>query len=609
MPDRSYGWLKDKYDPKAIYHRPKAIRLLPYVNFLSWCPPVRDQGSIGCYDECTEVLTMDGWKPFSKASLEDKLATLSPSGFLEYQLPTHKFESSYSGPMVTVEKPGFNFCVTPNHNMLVKPWNESLRKIDNQTILIRADKLGWFSAVPRTALWKGDEPEYFILPRKENSVHPIEQLRIPINDWLWFLGIYIAEGCVNHCTDNGNYNIEIAASNPIKREKIKIHLLKLPWRFTELEDRFVFHNLRLWKELEPLGQALVKYVPQYVKDASSPSIKVFLDGFSTGDGSIDGKRLYTSSKKLADDLQELVLKTGKVTNIRIDKEAGRKSTIHGRDIISTSDSYLLIIKERNQSDIERKKNVRIEDYSGDVYCFEVPNHTLYVRRNGCPMWCGNSCTGHGIGGEAYTVAKSNGFEVEIYSPTWLYNGARFLEGTLAHDCGAVPEDVFKWATLNGLLYEPYWPYNPNTLDKSAPSSLRMSQAIKYPDFEAVRVDNGLNGIMSALSEGHCVAIGAPWPYLWQSGSDEILPTPGPGSLVAGGHEVFIYGYDQTKAYFDIQNSWGKDWSTGGRAKVPFEWIEWSKQNGGYDAHYIVMFDPGPHPVPPPVKKRFLCFSW
>jgi ribonucleoside-triphosphate reductase len=29
-------------------------------------------------------------------------------------------------------------------------------------------------------------------------------------------------------------------------------------------------------------------------------------------------------------------------------------------------------------------------YEGKVYCLEVPNHTLYVRRNGKPTWCGNS---------------------------------------------------------------------------------------------------------------------------------------------------------------------------------------------------------------------------
>ena len=33
---------------------------------------------------------------------------------------------------------------------------------------------------------------------------------------------------------------------------------------------------------------------------------------------------------------------------------------------------------------------KIVKYTGKVYCFEVPNNTFYVRRNGKPVWTGNS---------------------------------------------------------------------------------------------------------------------------------------------------------------------------------------------------------------------------
>ena len=33
-------------------------------------------------------------------------------------------------------------------------------------------------------------------------------------------------------------------------------------------------------------------------------------------------------------------------------------------------------------------------YTGNVYCFEVPSHIFYVRRNGKPVWTGN-CSSHG----------------------------------------------------------------------------------------------------------------------------------------------------------------------------------------------------------------------
>ncbi len=215
-----------------------------------------------------------------------------------------------------------------------------------------------------------------------------------------------------------------------------------------------------------------------------------------------------------------------------------------------------------------------------------------------------SCSGFGIGGMAYTVAKAGGFAIDLYSPTWLYNGARYMIGELAEDAGAAPEDVFSWIFYNGLLHEKYWPYNPDKLDMSAPSSLRMSQAIKYPDYQAIRVDNGVDGIISALAEKHCVAIGAPWPKEWMEPTNGHLVIPKPNSIVAGGHEIFLFGYDELKGAFDGQNSWGTDWADKGRCLVPFEYIDWAKQNGGYDTHYIVMTAP---PVAP--KKKFLCWEY
>lgn len=47
----------------------------------------------------------------------------------------------------------------------------------------------------------------------------------------------------------------------------------------------------------------------------------------------------------------------------------------------------LIPKDGNE--YGKIETVRFEKYEDFVYCVEVPNHTLYVRRNGCESWCGN----------------------------------------------------------------------------------------------------------------------------------------------------------------------------------------------------------------------------
>ncbi|HZD42941.1 MAG TPA: minichromosome maintenance protein MCM, partial [Methanomicrobiales archaeon] len=50
-----------------------------------------------CYDETTEILTERGWVLFKDLQPEDRVATLSPRGSLEYAVPTQHFASDYDG--------------------------------------------------------------------------------------------------------------------------------------------------------------------------------------------------------------------------------------------------------------------------------------------------------------------------------------------------------------------------------------------------------------------------------------------------------------------------------------------------------------------------------
>jgi len=250
-------------------------------------------------------------------------------------------------------------------------------------------------------------------------------------------------------------------------------------------------------------------------------------------------------------------------------------------------------KHNPQAVYHRPKAVKIADI------IDLSQYCPPVRNQGQE----GSCTGFGIGGVAYTVAKMGGFASEIYSPTWLYNGARDLEGTLITDSGAAPDDLFKWATLYGLLFEHFWPYT-GVLDKSAPGSTRMAEAIKYPNFQVIRVDNGVDGIVSALAEGHCVALGCPWSQRWESYTSGVMLDPN-GSVVGGGHETFLHGCDNPSQFVVGENSWDTDWGIKGHYRMPFSAFDWFKANGGYDAHYIVM-SASPNPITP--KKKCWLFG-
>ena len=52
----------------------------------------------------------------------------------------------------------------------------------------------------------------------------------------------------------------------------------------------------------------------------------------------------------------------------------------------------------------------------------------------------------------------------------------------------------------------------------------------------------------------------------------IVSMPTPKENCLGGHAVCIVGYDDTKQWFILRNSWGSQWGDGGYFYLPYEYI-------------------------------------
>jgi hypothetical protein len=131
-----------------------------------------------------------------------------------------------------------------------------------------------------------------------------------------------------------------------------------------------------------------------VTELSSRQIRLFLDAYALGDGSRHkrgGQVTYsTTSPGLADDLQELLLKAGSFANVRKVSVAGTVMRARGKEHRRKHDQYTLgERRERNGFWIVKRKHIRRQPYNGKVYCVSVPNQTIYVRRNGKPLWVSN----------------------------------------------------------------------------------------------------------------------------------------------------------------------------------------------------------------------------
>lgn len=411
----------------------------------------------GCYDKDTEVLTKNGWKYFKDIVGEDEIATLSKSGYLEYQKPTDIIFYKYNGKMYRLKTRGVDLVVTPNHNLYVgkgsyyngqkKPIIKVIRPFELTTYEKYYKKNKCFK---KSSNWIGENVNNFIIPRffKEwdrgnkygKTRKKYGKKNVDMKFWLKFLGWYIAEGCVGtkrngeisidfNNTDGGREKNRI--ENIIKKCKIKynVSMLNRPAGVFKIYTS----QIGVWLKENCGKDSATKKVPDFIKQLNPKLIKIFLKELYLGDGhkSCTSEILYTISKKLSDDVQELILKAGDTSKIRcisIESLNNRANKIiDGKRIYSRHCCYCVNwLKKSNIYNTANKgmspsSAEELINYNDFVYCVSVPNKIIYVRRNGIPVWCGNSL-------RLYVCGATD----EIYK---LINKAEIESGHICEDCG------------------------------------------------------------------------------------------------------------------------------------------------------------------------------
>lgn len=315
-----------------------------------------------CYDQSTEILTDKGWKLFKDLNKSEYVATLNPNTWtLEYQRPYNYIDDKYSGRMLLGEHKTTNFCVTPDHKFYgAGRYNYSSPKAFK---IAPIDSFPKAFMVKRDAHWIGEEISKF----------SISGFDVPIQDWLKFMGLFLSEGYA-HSSQNQVVISQLKDSRYF--EEIKYSLSKLPFRFKYDGYKFYCYNHILHDYLYPLGNSHTKYIPEQLKKMSSSLLEHLMRGLMIGDGTIiaedskNNNKYKSVSRKLIDDVQEIALKLDSYGNVYRYK-----------------DTFDFIFSRNNGfSKIQGFEEI---DYEGRVYCVSVPNHIIYVRRNGKAMWCGN----------------------------------------------------------------------------------------------------------------------------------------------------------------------------------------------------------------------------
>jgi len=348
-----------------------------------------------------EVLTETGWKFFDELSRTDKVATLQ-NNKLVYELPLQYFSYDYEGSMYHIETQQVDLMTTLNHQMWAarpygrkKEWTFDFRKAE--------DIAGKIARYKKDAEWSA--PDYqFLLPQCDDHL----ERELDMDSWLLFFGMWIADGWSSKTADNCwpntfSYRTIIAVNKDRVKEVLCEIVPKLGYNGRLGNDeKYYIYDKQLYEYLGPLSVgALQKRLPSWTWLLSQTQCRILIQGMLLGDGSTTQQgceRYYTESSGLADDFQKLCLHAGWSTNKFVHIEAGNISYVEGRKVVSNATCWRLgVIKSKNNPTVNHghvhEQDAQTEEiiqYKGKIFCLEVPGHIFYVRRNGKPIWTGNS---------------------------------------------------------------------------------------------------------------------------------------------------------------------------------------------------------------------------
>ena len=340
-----------------------------------------------CQYPLSQVLTNYGWIHMKDIDIDKhKIATFDINNNLTYILPSNKFEFDYSGDMYHYENKYIKIICTPNHKLYVKSRSgKDFELIEAKNVFGKT---------------------YRMKNNINNAYENLENIKIGtitcnFDNWLKLLGMYISDGSII----NNILYISCIKERKVIFCKEFLKILNIKYIYTE-DKKFSINIKDVIKHIEiEIGNgSLNKKLPNYIWLISERQSRILMEALLQGDRFSEYE---TININLANDISRLALHCGWAGHIKLSEKAGRES--HGirnlgkrkeseLNIILKNDYYKIsIIKNHNQPWINKKNNEsNIEEYiqySGKVYCIEVPqSHVYYMRENNLspPIFIGNS---------------------------------------------------------------------------------------------------------------------------------------------------------------------------------------------------------------------------
>jgi thymidylate synthase (FAD) len=385
----------------------------------------------GCYDDATEVLTASGWRGWPDVSGDELFATRSRAGRLEYQPALRLVRKEYRGHMVGFKGMSVDLHVTPDHRVLASSLTtQEGRRRPSFSLLPAHEVYGRAHRHVSTASWAGPTPVEL----------ETEGVRVPAGPMLRLIGFFIGDGSLGSAS---------AICFHLRKERETAYLRRVAGE-ADFEVRRWGSQLAV-----VVGPALrelfahcyeerEKVIPTELLALGPELLGCLYEGLLESDGSrlvraggTERQTFYTTSKRLADQVQELALKLGRSASVRPhphrpgDGHYGRKDRWRVT-IYAARNSAPALGRTRAAA----SEQMGVDRYDGLIHCVEVPNGTLYVRRNGYPVWCGN------------TPFEHNAFRFHIRAPLFV------AREWFRHRVGSFNEFSMRYAKATDDFYVP-----------------------------------------------------------------------------------------------------------------------------------------------------------